>query len=98
MVREEDVQAEVIGLHKQLLGSIANRLPSSRDDIMQQGSMLNRQQLQLVAPITREEVLATITNIDDYKKPGSDGYNALFYKKILGHQRREYSRGCSGVL
>lgn len=37
--------------------------------------------MQLIQPITSEEVYTTLKNIDDLKAPGIDGLNAYLFKK-----------------
>ncbi|XP_060210485.1 uncharacterized protein LOC132637413 [Lycium barbarum] len=63
----------------------AHQLPSINSDIMKRDKVLNRrQQLLLIAPVTKEEVMDAMKNINDNKALGNNGYNALFYKKTWG--------------
>ncbi|XP_060170802.1 uncharacterized protein LOC132601754 [Lycium barbarum] len=80
---DAQVQEEVVGFYKQSLGTAASHLPIVRTEVMQQGRVLSRdQQLILVENVTIPEIVEAVMDIEDNKAPGSDGYNAFFYKKI----------------
>ena len=42
-------------------------------------------------PFSKKEVIDALESIGDLKAPGPDGMPSIFYKKMLGHCRRE---GC----
>lgn len=80
---QEALEHEVTAFYKGQLGSSAHSLPSVNATIMRNGKTLNReQQLQLAAQVTKEEVEHALKSISDMKAPGSDGFNALFFKKL----------------
>nr|XP_016464091.1 PREDICTED: uncharacterized protein LOC107787086 [Nicotiana tabacum] len=85
-----EVEEEILSFYKGLLGTAAKQFPVVNPEIMQNGHILSRrQQLQLIKPVTREEVKQTIMDIDDNKALGCDGYNSYFFKKtwhILGEE------------
>lgn len=85
-----EVDAEILSFYMGLLGTAAAQLPVINPEIMQNGHVLSRrQQLQLIRPVSKEEVKQAIMGIDDSKAPGCDGYNSYFFKKtwyIVGEE------------
>ncbi|XP_019255085.1 PREDICTED: uncharacterized protein LOC109233666 [Nicotiana attenuata] len=85
-----EVEEEILSFYKKLLGTAASTLPIVDPNVMQNGHTLTRQQqMQLIKPITKEEVHKALQGIDDSKVPGCDGYNSHFFKKtwnILGEE------------
>nr|XP_009798408.1 PREDICTED: uncharacterized protein LOC104244638 [Nicotiana sylvestris] len=78
----EEVQKEIMGFYKQLLGSTSKNMSAIHPGILQHGTRLNRrQQLQLIKPFTKEYVLQALKGIDDMKETGGDGFNSYFFKK-----------------
>ncbi|XP_059301911.1 uncharacterized protein LOC132053828 [Lycium ferocissimum] len=76
------IEEEVIGFYKSLLGTNVDQLPTVDTTIMQQGKTLSRwQQMDLIQPVTREEVIGALKDMDDLKAPGCDGFTTLFLKK-----------------
>ncbi|XP_019233129.1 PREDICTED: uncharacterized protein LOC109213752 [Nicotiana attenuata] len=68
-----EVEEEILSFYKKLLGTAASQLPVVDPEIMQSGYTFNRQQqLQLIQPITKEEVKKALHGIDDSKAPGCD--------------------------
>lgn len=60
---------------------------------MKTGPILQKdQQIYLIAPMEKEEVLVSLEDIDDLKAPRCDGFNAYFFKKawpIVGDEITE---------
>nr|XP_016436243.1 PREDICTED: uncharacterized protein LOC107762399 [Nicotiana tabacum] len=78
----EEVQKEIMGFYKQLLGSTSKNMSAIHPGILQHGTRLNRrQQLQLIKPFTKEYVLQALKGIDDMKETGGDGFISYFFKK-----------------
>ncbi|XP_019257656.1 PREDICTED: uncharacterized protein LOC109235863 [Nicotiana attenuata] len=79
---EVDIEAEIMGFYKKLLGSRADSIPAINPNVMKMGEILSReQQLHLIQPVTKEEVWLALKDISDLKAPGYDGFNAVFFKK-----------------
>ncbi|KAH0665342.1 hypothetical protein KY285_026548 [Solanum tuberosum] len=79
---QEEIEQEAITFYQELLGQNASTLPSVDKPIMKGGGKLNRkQQLNLAALVTKEEVEFALQGINDLKAPGKDGLNAVFFKK-----------------
>lgn len=73
----------MLNFYRNLLGSATSQLPYVNIEVMKVGATLNRQQqLKLIAPVTKMEVIAALEGIDDQKAPDIDGFNAFFYKKV----------------
>ncbi|XP_075101884.1 uncharacterized protein LOC142177307 [Nicotiana tabacum] len=57
LMMEEDIEAEILGYYKKLLGSRADNISAINPNTMKQGTTLNRdQQVQLIKPVSKEEV------------------------------------------
>lgn len=53
-------------------------------EVMNNGPGLFRaEKLELIKSITRDEVLNATRDINDSKSPDNDGYNVLFFKKVM---------------
>ncbi|KAH0647664.1 hypothetical protein KY285_032912 [Solanum tuberosum] len=77
---QEEIEKEAITFYQELLGQNAPRLPSVDKQIIKEGGKLNReQQLNLAAPVTKEEVKFSLQGINDLKAPGKGGLNAVFF-------------------
>ncbi|XP_070035530.1 uncharacterized protein [Nicotiana tomentosiformis] len=87
---EEDIEAKILGYYKQLLRSNAPAIPVIDPNVMQRGAVLKRdQQVQLIQPVTRQEIWKALQYINDLKTPGYYGLNAAFFKKswhIIGEE------------
>nr|XP_016444107.1 PREDICTED: uncharacterized protein LOC107769412 [Nicotiana tabacum] len=93
----DSIEAEIVGYYKRLLGSSTQELHAINPGVMQGGSMLSRsQQLQLIAPFTRENVSQALNGIDDSKAPSRDGFNSRLFKKswnVLGDEVTDAVKG-----
>nr|XP_016455955.1 PREDICTED: uncharacterized protein LOC107779965 [Nicotiana tabacum] len=79
---KQEIEEEVLGFYKQLLGSTTESLPAINPVVMRDGPLVNRQQqLQLVKGVYKEEIYQALLGISDNKAFGCDGFNALFFKK-----------------
>lgn len=81
---EKDTEGEIIRFYKKLLGSAATLLPCVQINTIRKGPTLHKeQQLQLIAPVTREEVIKVIIGIHDNNKAlVCDGFSTPFSKKV----------------
>lgn len=83
LTTSREVEAEIMGFYKQLLGTCAPQLPVVLPVVMQNGYTLSReQQLNLIQPFTKDEMYQALQGIDDQKAPGCDGYNAHFLRRL----------------
>ncbi|XP_019239018.1 PREDICTED: uncharacterized protein LOC109219060 [Nicotiana attenuata] len=65
------IEEEVTDFYKSLMGTAKENIPAIHPGWMRNGPLLNRnQQLQLIAPYTREEILEALKDIDDMKALG----------------------------
>ncbi|XP_019244246.1 PREDICTED: uncharacterized protein LOC109224116 [Nicotiana attenuata] len=97
---KQEIEEEVLGFYKQLLGSSAGNLPGINPMVMRDGDLVNRQQqLHLVKDVSKEEVFQALLGINDNKAPGCDGFNALYILQegMVCDWRQGY-RGSAGVL
>ncbi|XP_019241757.1 PREDICTED: uncharacterized protein LOC109221761 [Nicotiana attenuata] len=82
LVIEDDIEAEILGYYKKLLGPRADNIPAINPNVMKLGAVLNiDQQLQLIKPVTKEEEWEALKEIGDLKALGYDGFNVVFFKK-----------------
>lgn len=85
LTSEADIQNEVLGFYKSLMGTPAVVTTSMDIQIIRNGNLLDQEQrLQLIAPITRQEVKNALMSIGDDKAPGIDGYSSKFFKAAWG--------------
>ncbi|KAM3359478.1 hypothetical protein P3S68_019188 [Capsicum galapagoense] len=79
---QDSIQKEVIDFYPTLLGTEAKTLPIFYPKVVRNGNVLNKaQQLKLIKPVTRQEVLYALNAIDGNNAPGCDGMNACFFQK-----------------
>ncbi|XP_019234784.1 PREDICTED: uncharacterized protein LOC109215219 [Nicotiana attenuata] len=82
LTKPKCIEEEITGFYKQLLGTAAQSIPAIHPGWIKNGPVLSReQQMQLVRPFTKEEVLQALKGIADMKAPGGDGFNSYFFKK-----------------
>ncbi|XP_009599800.1 uncharacterized protein [Nicotiana tomentosiformis] len=75
---EEDIEEEILGYYKQLLGSNSLAIPAIDPNVMQRGAVLKRaQQVKLIQSVTRLEIWKALQDINDLKAPGYDGFNVV---------------------
>lgn len=83
---DPEIDQEVKNFYKELLGRAAHQIPVVRIDIMLLDPSLNRnQQLELIKPVTGDEVYIELMSIKDKHILGCNGFNAHFFKKYYGH-------------
>lgn len=77
-----NIEEEVLKFYEKLMAT-ADRVRNDIDvSVMREGPQLNNDQHKtLIAPVTEQEVVNALKNIDDLKSPGIDGYGAYFFKK-----------------
>ena len=90
LVMDKDWVASIItDFYKGLLGSSTANLVGIDLRAMWDGPQLSQAQaLELIKPISSDDVVAALHSIDDTKSPRLDGFNSLFFKKawrIVGH-------------
>lgn len=83
MTSSSDIEEEILGFYKKILGTCANQLPAVNHQAMRDGPRLDRgKQAHLIVPVSRDEILQALQGINDNKAPGSDGFNAIFFKTV----------------
>lgn len=98
----DKVQQEVFSFYFSLLGTAAQSLPAIDPNVMNRGPVLTRsQQLDLIKPVTRNEIADALKGIDGNKAAGCDGMNACFFHKawhIVGDDVMETLLNFSAVV
>ncbi|KAH0644838.1 hypothetical protein KY284_032722 [Solanum tuberosum] len=86
----EDITREVVKFYHTLLGQATALMPAAQPTILKDGPVLSRaQQLDLIQPFTKEDVVLALKSIEDTKAPGGDGFNSYFFKQawpIIGDE------------
>lgn len=85
---KEQVEKKILDFYKNLLDSATTSLIAVDLEVISAGKVRQReQQLQLIQPVTTEEVLRAIQGIDVNKAPGCDGINAYFFFINMANSR-----------
>lgn len=88
---QDVINEEITTFYSKLLGTTAAQLPAINPNIIKEGNRLDRQQqLCLTTPVTKEEVVQYLKDINDLKASGCDDYNAVFFQKSLVSCGRRY--------
>ncbi|KAL6514498.1 hypothetical protein OROGR_020077 [Orobanche gracilis] len=81
LIKEEDIELEVLIFYKKLLGSPAETTKAVDINICRSGPILSSQhRTSLVRNITRQEIKTALQAVGDDKAPGSDGFSSKFFK------------------
>lgn len=79
----EDIHQELVQFYQNLLGTCASSLEAIDLPVVKRGATLSLEASRcLIEPVRATEIDNALSNIDDNKAPGVDGFNALFFKKI----------------
>lgn len=82
ITQSEEIEEEVLRFYKKLIGTAEAELNGIDIPVMRQRYQVsNTQREMLIAPISEQEIVASLNNINDMKSPGMDGYGAYFFKK-----------------
>ncbi|XP_019267319.1 PREDICTED: uncharacterized protein LOC109244651 [Nicotiana attenuata] len=82
LVLDDEIEAEVLGYYRKLLGSKDDSIPAINPNVIKMGTTLSReQQMHLIRQVTKEEIGEALKEINDLKALGYDGFNAVFFKK-----------------
>ncbi|KAH0664984.1 hypothetical protein KY285_026190 [Solanum tuberosum] len=86
----EEITREAVRFYQNLLGQANPLMPATLPAVVRDGPVLSRaQQLELIQPFTKNDVLMTLKSIEDNKAPGGDGFNSYFFKQtwpIIGEE------------
>ncbi|KAK6782101.1 hypothetical protein RDI58_019897 [Solanum bulbocastanum] len=86
----EEIIREVVRFYQNLLGQSNSLMPAPKPAVLRDGPVLSKtQQLELIQPFTKEDVLIALESIEDSKAPGGDGFNSYFFKQawsIIGKE------------
>ncbi|XP_009772717.1 uncharacterized protein LOC107803069 [Nicotiana tabacum] len=85
LVLDDEIEAEILGYYRKLLGSKDDSIPAINPNVIKMGTILSReQQMQLIKQVTKEEIGEVLEEINDQKALGYDGFNAIFFKRAWG--------------
>ena len=92
---EEEIEQEIVNFYKNLLGSAARRLDSVDLDTIRNGSQLSQsQKLELIKPVSRDEIYSALKEMNDVKAPGIDDFNSKFFKAAWSIVKEDV---CNGI-
>lgn len=82
LTKPEEIQEEIVGFYRSLLGTAAPIIQAIDLQTVRAGASLSLEaRSRLLVPITKQEINDALNNINDSKAPGIDGFNSFFYKK-----------------
>ncbi|KAH0685683.1 hypothetical protein KY290_017200 [Solanum tuberosum] len=86
----EEITREAVRFYQNLLGQATPLMLATQPAVVRDGHVLSRaQQLELIQPFTKDDVLMALKSIEDNKAPGGDGFNSYFFKQtwpIIGEE------------
>lgn len=89
----EDIEEEILTSYRKLMGTAEEVRNGIDVSAMREGPQLNNdQRVNLTVPVTEQEVVNALHNIDDMKAPGKDGYEAYFFKKSWTIMKKDIMR------
>lgn len=78
---EEQIKDAFVQFYKDLLGTHMEDRCGVKQEIMNEGMVLNEEQKRtLCRPVTTEDVKRVLMEIPNEKAPGNDGYSSFFFK------------------
>uniref|UniRef100_M1ACM3 RNA-directed DNA polymerase (Reverse transcriptase) n=1 Tax=Solanum tuberosum TaxID=4113 RepID=M1ACM3_SOLTU len=78
----EEITKETMRFYQNLLGKANPLMPATQPVVLKDGPVLSRpQQLELIQPFTKDDVMLALKSIEDNKAPGGDGFNSYFFKQ-----------------
>ncbi|KAH0658804.1 hypothetical protein KY289_027552 [Solanum tuberosum] len=86
----EKITKEAVRFYQNLLGKANPLMSATQPIVLTDGPILSRaQQLELIQPFTKDDVMLALKSIEDNKAPGGDGFNSYFFKQawpIIGDE------------
>lgn len=77
----KDREQEILRFYNALIGTPTAKLKHVDIEVLRNGNQLKDiSTMELIKPISEEEVKEVINSIRDNKSPGHDGYNSRFFK------------------
>ncbi|XP_058752813.1 uncharacterized protein LOC131626004 [Vicia villosa] len=92
----EQIEDEILQFYTNLIGTSAGSLRGIDITAIRRGKILPREFAQsLIQPIEDKEIWEALMSIGNHKAPGTDGFNAYFFKvswNVVGHSVKEAIR------